>query len=171
MVVIAFLLMGIVSYYSTNNSMRERLLENSDSALKIIEAHIAEGAAWLRSTYPVSLNLFSKSYAFILNQDLGVIGHPENSHIGRYLRNFNSDYRQIAEALPLSGEISNRQITEIDGKPAMIHMRQILRDWYMGHDIVFIDHMMPGMDGIEAAASIGAAKTVEKAKAPEALLA
>ncbi|MDR2785835.1 MAG: response regulator [Treponema sp.] len=259
MVVIAFLLMGVVSYYSANTVMRERLLENSNSALKLIEANIAEslaradlmllnpyhfirnmldqgadpdaileylrnttnwmrrsfngtpgfyglyayingrfldgidlnpgpgydftaapwyrtaeslrdgelaytapysdprsgeriitavrnlysldgtcygslamdiGLIWLRSKYAISLDLFSESYAFILNQDFRVISHPENSHIGSYLQDFNGDYRQITEELPLTGEISNRRITDIDDKPAMIHIRQIRGNWY-----------------------------------------
>jgi signal transduction histidine kinase/CheY-like chemotaxis protein len=45
MVVIAFVLMGVVGYYSANQVMRKQMEANSGNTLRIAEANIAEGLA------------------------------------------------------------------------------------------------------------------------------
>jgi signal transduction histidine kinase/CheY-like chemotaxis protein len=87
--------------------------------------------AWLRAQYVRSLDLSTESYGFILNRNLRVISHPDENRIGQTLQEFNPDYRQIAEELPLDSDIRNRRITDVDGRDAMIYMRRIFNGWYV----------------------------------------
>jgi signal transduction histidine kinase/CheY-like chemotaxis protein len=86
---------------------------------------------WFRAQYARSLNLSTESYGFIVNRNLRVISHPDENRIGQTLEEFNADYRQIAEELPLDSDIQNRRITDVDGKDALIYMRRIFNGWYV----------------------------------------
>ncbi|GHV87717.1 hypothetical protein AGMMS50267_00770 [Spirochaetia bacterium] len=84
------------------------------------------------SQYSRFLNEGSASnYGIVINQDMMVITHPGEDRIGLNIQELNDDYAALADLLARDGTISNMRITDIDGRPATVYVRQIFNGWYM----------------------------------------
>jgi hypothetical protein len=123
MIVIAFFLLGVVSYYSANQVMQVKLEENSDSALRTAEANIAEGLA--------------RSELMLLNAYHSIRGMLDrgegNDAILAYMRNTAEWMSREVNGLPgfygVYGYINGAFLDGVGFEPASDYLPE-LRPWY-----------------------------------------
>jgi signal transduction histidine kinase/CheY-like chemotaxis protein/HPt (histidine-containing phosphotransfer) domain-containing protein len=81
--------------------------------------------------YAVETSITEDSYGIMLDKDFNVIAHPHPAYIGKHLSQMN-DGVAIQNELMQGKNISERKATDYKGNSAVLFIRRLDNDWYLG---------------------------------------
>ena len=149
-IIIAFLIMGISSFSFTRNLERSHLRRHAENALYLAELEInsyfermSGGEDEIRfSEYARELNnileqivpgmLTESSYGILLDNDLGILAHPETSFFGQKIYFIFSDIASLSHELLMGRNIDERRVRNYMRKTSIVYFRKIHFDLYLG---------------------------------------
>jgi len=82
--------------------------------------------------YVDSLALASGGYGMLLSQNLTFMTYPDNTFIGRQLRDLGGEYVDVARKLRSGSEMSAVRIKNSNGSSAIVFFKRIFNNWYIG---------------------------------------
>jgi signal transduction histidine kinase len=90
------------------------------------------GLSWLED-YSRLLPFVEGGYGIIVNQDMRVIVHPRREQYQNApLRELGDAYAEISDMLANKGEISNKEIQDIDNTATITFFREVFNGWHVG---------------------------------------
>ncbi|GMO68488.1 MAG: hypothetical protein Ta2A_16750 [Treponemataceae bacterium] len=86
---------------------------------------------WL-DDYVKTLRLSDKGYGVLINKNMTVMIHPDDTKVGRQMQEFGGEYISVTQRLRVGEEIIAERITGIYNVPVIIFYKQIFNGWYVG---------------------------------------
>jgi signal transduction histidine kinase/DNA-binding NarL/FixJ family response regulator/HPt (histidine-containing phosphotransfer) domain-containing protein len=83
---------------------------------------------WFSEQYAKGMNL--RGYGMVINQEMLVVCHPDETRLGRRLDELSYDYALTASLLKQNGSLWNRHITDLNGEQALAFFQPIYNGWY-----------------------------------------
>jgi len=87
--------------------------------------------SWL-SQYIKSLEIASGGYGILVNQNMSIMAHPDNTFIGLQLQDLGGTYGEIARRLRSGENISALRTENSRGELSIVFLNRIFNGWYIG---------------------------------------
>lgn len=80
----------------------------------------------------VNTALAEGGYGILLDKNLGIIAHRDESITEKSMLDINDSYKEMGEMLLAGQKVTARQILDVDGTKMVMFFRQIPSGWYIG---------------------------------------
>jgi signal transduction histidine kinase/CheY-like chemotaxis protein/HPt (histidine-containing phosphotransfer) domain-containing protein/ribosomal protein L28 len=80
----------------------------------------------------INTQFSENGFGFLLDSNMEVIAHPEQSMLGTHLRNMKSGIANFEDELRRKGSVSERITTDYRGIESIVFIERLYNGWYMG---------------------------------------
>ncbi|MCL2100821.1 MAG: ATP-binding protein [Fibromonadales bacterium] len=134
LVLLAFALMVVLSYWFASNVERDHLRRDAETALYYTEIIIKHDLQRLEDIkeHIINMQIAESGFGLLMNGDLEIIIHPDSTFLGKNLNDMDIGISIFADDLKHGLKISERHAMNYKNEKSVVFFRQLENGWYLG---------------------------------------